>query len=125
MTLGARMSRRDGAVFVGREAELAFIERLFVDDPPMSVVLLHGPGGIGKSGLLREVERRGALAGWTPHLIEGRDLPPVPEALEEACRAPARRSDRCCCSTPMSGSGRWAASCEAGSFQPSPSERSS
>ena len=34
--------------------------------------------------MLREVERRGALAGWTPHLIEGRDLPPVPEALEEA-----------------------------------------
>ena len=78
------MSRRDGAVFVGREAELAFVEQLFVDDPPKSVVLLHGPGGIGKSGLLREVERRGALAGWTPHLIEGRDLPPVPEALEEA-----------------------------------------
>jgi hypothetical protein len=93
MTLGARMSRRDGAVFVGREAELAFVERLFVDDPPLSVVLLHGPGGIGKSGLLREVERRGALAGWTPHLIEGRDLPPVPEALEEALSG-AREEER-------------------------------
>ena len=87
------MSRRDEAVFVGREAELEFIDRLFVDDPPVSVVLLHGPGGIGKSALLREVERRGAFAGWTPRLIEGRDLPPVPEALDEAVSG-AREQER-------------------------------
>ena len=42
---------------------------------------------------MREVERRGALAGWTPHLIEGRDLPPVPEALEDAL-AGAREEER-------------------------------
>lgn len=78
------MSQRDRAAFVGREAELTFFQGLFVDDPQVSVVLVHGRAGIGKSGLLREVERRGRLAGWTPHMIEGRDLPPIPEALEEA-----------------------------------------
>jgi hypothetical protein len=87
------MSRRDTAVFVGRAAELALLQGLFVDDPPLSVVFLHGPGGIGKSALMREVERRGSVAGWTPHLIEGRDLPPVPEALDDAL-AGAREEER-------------------------------
>jgi ABC-type transport system involved in cytochrome c biogenesis ATPase subunit len=48
------------------------------------VVLVHGPGGIGKSALLRQVADRGRAAGWTPVLVEGRDLPPVPDAIEDA-----------------------------------------
>jgi hypothetical protein len=93
MTLGARMARRDQAAFVGRRQELAELGKLFVGDPSASVVLLHGPGGIGKSTLLREFERRGRDAGWTPVPVEGRDLPPVPDALEAAL-APARAADR-------------------------------
>lgn len=93
MTLGARMARRDQQAFVGRRRELAELDRLFVDDPPASVVLLHGPGGIGKSTTLRELERRGREKGWTPVTVEGRDLPPVPDALEAAL-APARAAER-------------------------------
>lgn len=93
MTLGARMARRDREAFVGRTRELAELGKLFVEDPPASVVLLHGPGGIGKSTLLRELERRGREAGWTPVSVEGRDLPPVPDALEAAL-APARAAER-------------------------------
>ena len=93
MTLGARMARRDQQAFVGRRRELAELDRLFVDDPPASVVLLHGPGGIGKSTTLRELERRGREKGWTPVTFEGRDLPPVPDALEAAL-APARAAER-------------------------------
>jgi hypothetical protein len=48
------------------------------------VVLVHGSGGIGKSALLRQVADRGRAAGWTPVLVEGRDLPPVPDAIEDA-----------------------------------------
>ena len=83
-TLGRRMSARDEDRFVGRAAELALIDGLLVDDPPASVVLVHGPGGIGKSSLLREVARRGRAAGWTPVVVEGRDLPPLPDAVEAA-----------------------------------------
>ncbi len=93
MTLGARMMRRDEAAFVGRERELGFLDSLFVDDPPANVVLMHGPGGIGKSTLLRHVQRRGEAAGWTPVLVEARDLPPVPDALNDAL-AEAREVER-------------------------------
>ena len=84
VTLGSRMSRRDEAAFVGRRPELGFLDSLFVDDPPANVVLVHGPGGIGKSSLVRRVIQRGQEAGWTPLLVEGRDLPPVADALDDA-----------------------------------------
>jgi hypothetical protein len=81
------MSRRDRAGFVGRAGELETIGELFVDDPRASVVLVHGPGGIGKSALLRQVADRGRAAGWSPVLVEGRELPPVPDAIKEALAA--------------------------------------
>jgi hypothetical protein len=83
-TLAERLAARDEQRFVGREHELAFFDSLFVDDPPAQVVLVHGPGGIGKSTLLREVARRGVQRGWTAQIIEGRDLAPVPGEIESA-----------------------------------------
>lgn len=83
-TLAERLAARDAQRFVGREKELAFFDSLFVEDPPVQVVLVHGPGGIGKSTLLREVARRGARAGWTSRVVEGRDLAPVPGEIEHA-----------------------------------------
>lgn len=83
-TLAERLAARDEQRFVGRERELAFFDSLFADDPPAQVVLVHGPGGIGKSTLLREVARRGRRAGWTTRLVEGRDLAPVPGEIEQA-----------------------------------------
>jgi hypothetical protein len=83
-TLAERLAARDAQRFVGRERELAFFDSLFADDPPAQVVLVHGPGGIGKSTLLREVARRGATKGWTTKLVEGRDLAPVPGEIESA-----------------------------------------
>jgi hypothetical protein len=87
-TLGARLAQRDSGRFVGREQELDFFDRLWVDEPPASVVLVHGPGGIGKSTLLRAVARRAESHGWTPVFVEGRDMPPVTDALAKAL-APA------------------------------------
>lgn len=83
-TLAERLAARDAQRFVGRERELAFFESLFVDDPPAQVVLVHGPGGIGKSTLLREVARRGSQRGYSTRLVEGRDLAPVPGEIESA-----------------------------------------
>ena len=92
-TLGARLAQLDSGRFVGRERELEFFDRLWVDEPPASVVLVHGPGGIGKSTLLRAVARRAEAAGWTPVFIEGRDMPPVADAHATAL-APAHDADR-------------------------------
>jgi hypothetical protein len=86
-TIADRVRARDVERFVGRTAELAVFDGLFVDDPPASVVHVHGPGGIGKSALLRQVERLGAERGWSPWRIDGRELPPVPGALESILEA--------------------------------------
>lgn len=81
-TLADRLAARDAQRFVGRERELAFFEQLLGGDAHPNVVLVHGPGGIGKSTLLREVSRRAAARGWQPRLVEGRELAPAPGELE-------------------------------------------
>src|SRR4051812_40393515 len=83
-TLADRLAQADERRFVGRRRELALVDSLLVDDPPKHVVLLHGPGGMGKSTLLREVARRGRAAGFAPLLIDGRALDPVPGEIERA-----------------------------------------
>ena len=45
---------------------------------------VHGPGGIGKSALLREFSRRALAHGGTVRWVDGRELAPVPGALEAA-----------------------------------------
>ncbi|HEX8122425.1 MAG TPA: ATP-binding protein [Solirubrobacteraceae bacterium] len=83
-TLGDRLVARDREQFVGRDDELAFFSALLAaDPPPKNVVLVHGPGGIGKSTLLREFARRAEAAGRGPFLIEGREIAPDPDQLEE------------------------------------------
>jgi hypothetical protein len=87
------MVERDRDRFVGRSTELSFLERCMEDDPPANVVLVHGPGGIGKSALLRELARRAQARGLETFVVEGRDLPPMPDALE-AILAGARDVER-------------------------------
>ena len=91
-TLGSLMADRDQDRFIGRVAELAFLERCLEDEPPASVVFVHGPGGIGKSTLLRELARRAQARGYDTFVVEGRELPPMPDALE-AVLSGARESE--------------------------------
>src|SRR4051812_7498490 len=83
-TLADRLAQADEQRFVGRRRELELFDRILVEEPPYHVVLLHGPGGMGKSTLLREVARRGRAAGFEPILVDGRALDPVPGEIERA-----------------------------------------
>jgi hypothetical protein len=92
-TLADRLAQRDAERFVGRAAELALFETLFAGQAGPSVVLIHGPGGIGTSTLLRELARLAAVRGWSPRLIDGRELAPVPGELDAVFGA-AREQQR-------------------------------
>lgn len=89
-TLAARLEDRDRRRFTGRRIEIAFLDQcLDAADPPASVVHVCGPGGIGKSTLLREVARRARDRGRTVVALDGRELGPAPGVLEDALRAVA------------------------------------
>ncbi|HRE03819.1 MAG TPA: hypothetical protein PLV68_21160, partial [Ilumatobacteraceae bacterium] len=69
---------------MGRAVELAAFDAILSRADPRNVVHLIGPGGIGKSTLLREVARRAAALGYVVRVLEGRDLPPFPDEIGEA-----------------------------------------
>jgi len=92
-TLAARLEDRDRSRFTGRSSELAFLDRcLDAADPPASVVLITGPGGIGKSTLMREAARRAHDRGFSVVSVDGRELGPAPELLEVALRDAAHHT---------------------------------
>jgi hypothetical protein len=94
-TLAARLEDRDRGRFAGREAERAFLDRCMESDPPASVVHICGPGGIGKSALLRAAARRARSLGWDVISVDGRELGPASAALETLMRsAPKQRKAR-------------------------------
>jgi hypothetical protein len=74
----------DAARFTGRADVLARVDRLLDGDTSTRVLLVHGPGGIGKSALLREIGRRAAVRGRPVWAIDGRGLEPVPGELERS-----------------------------------------
>ncbi|MEO6570112.1 MAG: ATP-binding protein [Ilumatobacteraceae bacterium] len=77
-----RVADRDRDRFVGREDELAYFDSVLAGDLAHRVVHVCGPGGIGKSALLRDVVRRGAGRGYDTFWIDGRDMPPFPAQID-------------------------------------------
>jgi len=87
-TLASLLEDRDRLRFTGRVAEVAFLGQcLDAEDPPASVVHICGPGGIGKSSVLREVARRARERGRTVVALDGRELGPQLAELESAVQA--------------------------------------
>ncbi|GAA2413158.1 ATP-binding protein [Nonomuraea africana] len=90
--LGRRLQSAREAAFVGREEELAvFGSALFGGD--CSVMFVHGPGGIGKSALLRRFAQEAATVGRSVATIDGRTITASPEVFE-AEAAPMLRDER-------------------------------
>ncbi|MFL5846537.1 MAG: hypothetical protein ACJ762_17770 [Solirubrobacteraceae bacterium] len=83
-TFADHLATTDAERFVGRAAELGRLEDVLTPEPDRRIVFVHGPGGIGKSTLLRELSRRATAKGFEVLLLDARDLDPVPNELEEA-----------------------------------------
>jgi hypothetical protein len=82
--LADHLASLDAARFAGRARILAWVERLLAGRTATRVMLVYGPGGIGKSALLREIGRRAAAAGRPVLALDARGLEPVPGELEKA-----------------------------------------
>jgi hypothetical protein len=77
-----RLNSERHRTFVGRVAERElFRSALASDEPPFSVLYVFGPGGVGKTSLLRELfgtcEEVGIMGGY----VDARNLDPSPDAL--------------------------------------------
>ncbi len=71
--------------FVGRTAERdLFRSALSAAAPPFTVLFIHGPGGVGKTSLLRELERIAREQRPCVVRLDGRDVPPTPDAFARA-----------------------------------------
>jgi hypothetical protein len=82
-TMADRMTAARQSGFVGRQDELAlFRELLRETEPTVGVLFVHGPGGVGKSSLLRRFADLAVGAGAECLLLDARDVPPVPAAIE-------------------------------------------
>ena len=74
--------------FVGRRAELAAFDDALAGHSPARVLVVHGPGGLGKSTLLHEFRRRARAAGRDVRLVDGREIEPSPAGFAAAAGPP-------------------------------------
>jgi hypothetical protein len=93
-TLGDVLKQHQRTRFVGRQAEIELF-RTALDDatnPAFRVLHLHGPGGVGKTSLLKVMAEVSAEAGATVVRLDGHDVEPsstsVLAALEPVLSVP-------------------------------------
>ncbi|MEU7860718.1 ATP-binding protein [Nonomuraea sp. NPDC049141] len=72
-SLGSRLQAARETAFVGREEELAVFNAALYGGG-CSVLYVHGPGGIGKSALLRRFAQEAAVAGRPVSMVDGHML---------------------------------------------------
>ncbi|GAA0991275.1 ATP-binding protein [Acrocarpospora macrocephala] len=85
--LGWRLQAAREMAFVGREEELAVFNAALYGGG-CSVLYVHGPGGIGKSALLRRFAHEADVAGRPVSLVDGRMLEPPSVVSELLLRDP-------------------------------------
>ncbi|MDL5200010.1 ATP-binding protein [Streptomyces sp. ALI-76-A] len=83
--LGALLAEGRDQAFVGRQRELALFRAALAGPPEAGAVrYLYGPGGIGKSMLLRRFAYEARAAGRTVVEVDCRTVAPTPEGFLEA-----------------------------------------
>ena len=85
MSLQDRLRARRHDRFVGRQAELAQVDAwIRADTLPVQVVAVYGPGGVGKTSLLREVQTACLAADVPVTYVDLDDVDPTPSAVRTA-----------------------------------------
>jgi hypothetical protein len=80
--LGDRLDEARRRRFVGRAAEIELFESaLSASDPGFNLIYVFGPGGIGKTSLLRQFALRAQQHGLTAIEIDGRNVEPSPDGF--------------------------------------------
>ncbi|MEO3813400.1 ATP-binding protein [Sphaerisporangium sp. B11E5] len=82
-SLGRRLRAARETAFVGREDELAVFDAA-LRGGGCGVLYVHGPGGVGKSALLRRFAHEAAVAGRPVSMVDGRTLEPSAASGAEA-----------------------------------------
>ena len=85
VTIGDRVAGQADR-FVGRSRELELFGRVLAGTLDRNVLLVHGPGGIGKTELLRASAAAARTAGRATRWIDARTIDPLPAALAAALR---------------------------------------
>src|SRR5687768_14935047 len=84
-TVADRLRQARRRRFVGRVGELElFRTALEAPEPPFTVLHVHGPGGVGKTALLRAFAEVAVGAGRVAVALDGRDLEPSPPGFQAA-----------------------------------------
>ena len=84
MDLAARLGRATGGTFVGRDAEREIVAAALAGNPDFAVLFVHGPGGIGKTALLRRITHDAESTGITPVVVDARAIEPNPAGFLSA-----------------------------------------
>src|SRR5437016_4789900 len=80
--LGDRLKSARRNRFVGRSGEIElFQSALNADEPPFQIMYVYGPGGIGKTTLLREFAARAEQRSIAAYYLDGRNLEPTPDSF--------------------------------------------
>ncbi|MER7574942.1 ATP-binding protein [Streptomyces sp. NPDC126514] len=86
-SFASRLTAARDRLFVGREAEQELFRAALSERPGAAPVhYLHGPGGIGKSALLRRFAQDARRAGRLVVEVDGRTVPPTPEDFTAAAK---------------------------------------
>src|SRR5579859_358352 len=96
LRLADRLAVLRDKYFVGRAAELDRFRAALQQDAgerPVAVLFVYGPGGVGKSVLLRQFGRVALATGATVIRLDARDLEPSPPGFMSALREALQLND--------------------------------